>query len=169
MSWVEELRKMSPEDRAKLKWNDPRLTQMAEAVEKKYNLPAGIVRAIKFAENTGYKDGNISESNNDSTARSPVGAQGIMQFMPATRRLQNGLFEHNPLDPIESIDAAGRYLQFTLKNQYKGNALAAIADYNGGPNQAKLVMQKQRPKAKETDVYLQKAKKFFEQFGGTQE
>jgi len=166
MDWIKELQGMTPEQRKTLVWNDPRLERLAEAVEKKYELPNGAIRALKFAENTGLKDGKLSESKNDSTARSVVngrpGAEGVMQFMPATRKLQNGLFEHNPLDPVESIDAAGRYLQFTLKNQYKGNIIAAFADYNGGPAQAKLVMEGKRPKAAETDNYLSKITMFFE-------
>jgi soluble lytic murein transglycosylase-like protein len=162
MDWIKELQEMPPEKRKTLTWNDPRLSKMAEAVEKKYGLPEGIVRAVKFAENTGYKDGKLSESSNTSLAKSQVGAEGVMQFMPATRKLQKGLFEHNPLDPVENIDAAGKYLQYTLKNQYKGNALAAIADYNGGPEQAKLVMQGKKPKAPETDNYLAKVSMFFE-------
>jgi soluble lytic murein transglycosylase-like protein len=166
MDWIAELEKMTPEQRKKLPWNDPRLDRVAEAVEKKYGLPNGAIRALKFAENTGLKDGKLSESKNDSTARSVVngrpGAEGVMQFMPATRKLQNGLFEHNPLEPVESIDAAGRYFQFTLKNQYKGNVIAAIADYNGGPEQAKYVLKGKRPKAQETANYLDKAQMFFE-------
>jgi soluble lytic murein transglycosylase-like protein len=63
---------------------------------------------------------------------------------------------------VESIDAAGRYLQFTLQNQYKGNAVAAIADYNGGPKQAAFVLKGEKPKAKETEDYLAKVKHFFE-------
>ena len=162
MDWIKEMQEMPPEKRKTLAWNDPRLSKLAEAVEKKYGLPNGLVRAIKFAENTGYKDGKLSESKNTSTAKSGVGAEGVMQFMPATRKLQNGMFDHNPLDPVESIDAAGKYLSFTLKNQYKGNALAAIADYNGGPEQAKYVMQGQKPKAAETDNYLAKTAVFFQ-------
>jgi hypothetical protein len=166
MDWIKELEQMTPEQRQGLTWDDPRLERLAEAVEKKYALPTGIVKAIKFAENTGLKDGKVSPSKNDSTARSVVngkpGAEGIMQFMPATRKLQNGMFDHNPLDPVESIDAAGRYLQFTLQNQYKGNAVAAIADYNGGPKQAAFVLKGEKPKAKETEDYLAKVKHFFE-------
>jgi hypothetical protein len=166
MDWLKELEQMSIEQRTKLTWDDARLERLAEAVEKKYELPTGLIRAIKFAENTGLKGGKVSRSRNDSTARSVVngrpGAEGIMQFMPATRKLQNGLFDHNPLDPVESIDAAGRYLQFTLRNQYKGNPIAAIADYNGGPKQAAFVLKGEKPKAKETEDYLAKVKHFFE-------
>ncbi len=166
MKWVEELMNMPVEERTKLKWHDPRIMSLTEATEKKYGLPTGSLRAIKYAENSYIKDGVVQQNlNQDSTAKSPVGAQGVMQIMPATQNLQNGMFRHNPLDPVENIDAAARYLQFTLKNQYKGNLLAAIADYNGGPRQAKAVMQGKRPSAKETDDYMIKAKNYFERLG----
>jgi hypothetical protein len=164
MTWADELYKMKPEERTNLQWDDPRLTAMAEAIEKQYDLPIGIIRAIKFAENTGIVNGKISPSKNTSKAKSPKGAQGIMQFMPGTMKLQGGKFQHNPLDPVESIEAAGRYLQHTLKYQYKGNVLAAIADYNGGPNQAKRVLQGKKPAAQETKDYLEKTMRWFEQF-----
>jgi soluble lytic murein transglycosylase-like protein len=163
MSWVDELMKMPLEERTKLTWHDPKIVSLAEATEKKYNLPPGSLRAIKYAENSYIKNGVVQQNlKQNSTATSPAGAQGIMQIMPATQKLQNGMFKHNPLDPVENIDAAGRYLQFTLKNQYKGNLLAAIADYNGGPKQAKAVMAGKKPTAKETDDYMIKAKSYFE-------
>ena len=162
---IEELLGMSVEDRSNLKHSDPRLSFVASMFEELYSLPPGLLRAIKFAENSGFdKEGRVVPSNNTSHATSPVGAQGLMQFMPATRKLQGGMFDHNVLDPIESMDAAAKYLQYTLKNQYKGNVAAAIADYNGGPRQARLVMEGKLPKAKETRDYLKKAENFFEMF-----
>lgn len=159
---IDELLSMSVEERSKLKHNDVRLSFIASKLEKKYGLPPSLLEAIKFAENSGFdKEGRPVPSNNDSTATSPVGAQGLMQFMPATRKLQSGMFEHNVLDPVESLDAAAKYLQFTLKNQYKGNVAAAIADYNGGPNQARRVMEGKLPKAEETRNYLKKVEHFY--------
>ena len=144
MSAIEELMNMSVEERTKLRWNDPRLDVVAE--------------------NTGLRDGRVSPSENDSTARSPKGAQGIMQFMPATMELQGGMFRHNPLDPVESLEAAAKYLSFTLTNQYKGNVAAAIADYNRGPTQAQIVVEGRMPTAAETRDYLTKVTHFFETF-----
>lgn len=162
MSPVDELLNMPVEERTKLPWHDQRLSYVASKLEQQYGLPAGVLRAIKFAENTGLDDkGQISKSNNDSTAQSRVGAQGIMQIMPATQKLQKGAFKHNPLDPIESLDAAARYMKHTLTKQYKGNVVAAIADYNGGPTQAKYVLKGKKPAAKETANYLKKVEAFF--------
>jgi hypothetical protein len=163
MDWIDELQKMAVEERTKLPWHDPKLLKLAEATEKKNGLPDGSLRALMFAENSYIKDGKVRQNlKQDSTAKSPVGAQGVMQIMPATQELQNGMFKHNALDPVENIHAAGKYLQFTLKNQYKGNVLAAFADYNGGPKQAKAVLQGKLPPAKETLDYMSKIKSYYE-------
>lgn len=58
--------------------------------------------------------------------RSPVGAVGIAQFMPATAA-ERGL---NPLDPYASIAEAGRYLAW-LRGRH-GNWSEALAAYNWG-------------------------------------
>jgi len=134
---------------SKLQYNDPRLDAFAEEVESKYGLPKGIVLSVK----------NAGERTNPGKV-SPKGAQGIMQFMPATQKLQGGMFKHDVNDPFASIDAAGKYLQFTLKNQYKGNALAAVADYNGGPAAGKAVLKGESPPAKETQEYVDRIKTF---------
>jgi peptidoglycan DL-endopeptidase CwlO len=67
------------------------------------------------------------ESSFDSQAVSPAGAQGLMQFMPATAR---GLGV-NPLDPTSAIDGAARYLS-SLTRQF-GSTELALAAYNAGP------------------------------------
>ncbi len=67
------------------------------------------------------------ESGFDSQAVSPAGAQGLMQFMPATAA---GLGV-NPLDPSSAIDGAARYLS-TLTRQF-GSTDLALAAYNAGP------------------------------------
>jgi peptidoglycan DL-endopeptidase CwlO len=67
------------------------------------------------------------ESGFDSQAVSGAGAQGLMQFMPATAA---GLGV-NPLDPASAIDGAARYLS-SLKNQF-GSTELALAAYNAGP------------------------------------
>jgi peptidoglycan DL-endopeptidase CwlO len=67
------------------------------------------------------------ESGFNSSAVSPAGAQGLMQFMPATAA---GLGV-NPLDPGSAIDGAARYLS-SLKKQF-GSTELALAAYNAGP------------------------------------
>jgi hypothetical protein len=67
------------------------------------------------------------ESGFNSSAVSPAGAQGLMQFMPATAA---GLGV-NALDPTSAIDGAARYLG-SLKKQF-GSTELALAAYNAGP------------------------------------
>ncbi|MGY1854872.1 NlpC/P60 family protein [Modestobacter sp. SYSU DS0290] len=68
-----------------------------------------------------------TESNFSTTAVSPAGAQGLMQFMPATAR---GLGV-DPGDPASAIDGAARYLA-SLTEQF-GSTELALAAYNAGP------------------------------------
>ena len=67
------------------------------------------------------------ESSFNASAVSPAGAQGLMQFMPATAK---GLGV-NPLDPSSAIDGAARYLS-SLTKQF-GSTDLALAAYNAGP------------------------------------
>ncbi|MEM7730478.1 MAG: lytic transglycosylase domain-containing protein, partial [Pseudomonadota bacterium] len=67
------------------------------------------------------------ESRFDRYARSPVGAQGIAQFMPYTAA-ERGL--EDPDDPRQAIPAAAQFLRH-LHNRF-GNLGLAAAAYNGG-------------------------------------
>jgi hypothetical protein len=68
-----------------------------------------------------------TESGFNSTAVSPAGATGLMQFMPATAK---GLGV-DPTDPASAIDGAARYLS-SLTKQF-GSTELALAAYNAGP------------------------------------
>jgi soluble lytic murein transglycosylase-like protein len=68
-----------------------------------------------------------TESNFNSAAVSPAGAQGLMQFMPATAR---GLGV-DASNPASAIDGAARYLS-SLTAQF-GSTDLALAAYNAGP------------------------------------
>ncbi|WP_211100025.1 lytic transglycosylase domain-containing protein [Acuticoccus kandeliae] len=69
------------------------------------------------------------ESRFNPGAVSPVGAQGIAQFMPGTARIR-GL--KDPFDPEQALDASASFLA-DLRRRFGSWGLAA-AGYNGGPN-----------------------------------
>ena len=68
------------------------------------------------------------ESKYELRARSHVGAQGLMQLMPATAR-RFGCTD--PHDPVENITAGTKYLSWLL-NRFDGNVELALAGYNAG-------------------------------------
>ena len=74
------------------------------------------------------------ESLFEERARSPVGAYGLMQLMPATARELAG----RPVPSEElaiaqtNVDLGARYLAQLLK-KYDGRLIPALAAYNGGP------------------------------------
>ena len=69
-----------------------------------------------------------TESRFHPTARSSVGAQGLMQLMPRTG---HWLGAKNLYDPEQNVDAGVRYLKY-LQDRFNGNLKNAIAAYNGG-------------------------------------
>jgi cell wall-associated NlpC family hydrolase len=68
-----------------------------------------------------------AESGFDAGARSPAGAQGLMQLMPATAK-SLGV---DPLQPAQAVDGAARLLKSHL--QRFGATELALAAYNAGP------------------------------------
>ncbi|MDT4965508.1 MAG: hypothetical protein QOJ64_245 [Acidobacteriota bacterium] len=68
------------------------------------------------------------ESKYKVRARSYVGAQGLMQLMPATAR-RFGCADAN--DPASNIEAGAKYLRWLLE-KFNGNVSLALAGYNAG-------------------------------------
>jgi soluble lytic murein transglycosylase-like protein len=70
------------------------------------------------------------ESGFNPRARSPKGALGLMQLMPATIR-EFGV--RNPFNPEDNVRAGVAYLR-QLIDRYDGNEQLALAAYNAGPS-----------------------------------
>ncbi len=92
---------------------DPLIRQAAQ----QHGVSEGLIKAVMHTE-SGF---NIN-------ARSPVGAQGLMQLMPATARRFN---VNNAYDPQQNIFAGAKYLSWLLK-RFNGDTRLAIAAYNAG-------------------------------------
>jgi hypothetical protein len=90
-----------------------------------------------------------AESGFDAKARSPRGAQGLMQLLPTTAA---ALGVHNPFNPEENARAGARYLQQLLA-QFRRLDLA-LAAYNAGPERVKRFGGV--PPYRETRQYLQR-------------
>ena len=68
------------------------------------------------------------ESNFNQYARSPKGAMGLMQLMPATAARFSIT---NPFDAHQNINAGAKYLSWLLK-RFNGDVSLALAGYNAG-------------------------------------
>jgi soluble lytic murein transglycosylase-like protein len=68
------------------------------------------------------------ESAGKTKARSPKGAQGLMQLMPATARRFDVA---NPWDATENIAGGAAYLNFLLEH-FGEDPVLALAGYNAG-------------------------------------
>jgi hypothetical protein len=89
------------------------------------------------------------ESRFNPKAVSPVGAQGVAQFMPRTAE-EWGL--ENPFDPIKAIPAAARFLASLF--QEFGNLGLAAAAYNGGAGRVGSWLAKKGKLPEETRNYV---------------
>jgi soluble lytic murein transglycosylase-like protein len=90
------------------------------AAESNHGLPDQMLARLLWQE-CRYKESIIT-----GRVRSPAGALGIAQFMPATAK-EMGI---DPLDPFAAIDASARY----LKSLYRQTGAwdKALAAYNWG-------------------------------------
>jgi len=93
-----------------------RVCTKIEAAAEAYALPPAFLARLIW-----------TESRFDPDAISPMGAEGIAQFMPATAKVW-GL--ENPFEPMTAIMASAKLLSYLWKGY--GNAGLAAAAYNAG-------------------------------------
>ena len=115
----------------------PDFDNIASQFEESRGLPQGTLRAVAYQESRG-----------NSNALSPVGAKGAFQFMDETAKKYNV----DVTNPWDSMRGAADYLGDNMKRY--GKIEAALADYNGGPNQANALLKTGKPFAKETQGYV---------------
>lgn len=83
----------------------------------RHGIDAGLMKAMMH-----------TESAFNPNARSPVGAQGLMQLMPATA---SRFKVSNPWNPADNIEGSAKYIAWLLK-RFNNNVEFAVAGYNAG-------------------------------------
>jgi Transglycosylase SLT domain/Sel1 repeat len=94
-----------------------KFSALVSSMAKDFKLDPRLVLAVMRAE-----------SNYDPFARSPKGAQGLMQLIPETAE-RFGIKDSN--DPSENIRGGMSYLKWLL-SFFRGNVVLALAAYNAG-------------------------------------
>jgi soluble lytic murein transglycosylase-like protein len=133
------------------RWSEP-----IERMAARYNIDPNLIAIIMTIESGGRPD-----------AKSPVGAEGLMQVMPGTagdiarKHLKNPVDQYTILDPETNIEFGTAYLAY-LRNEF-GNQTHAptwnetaeliAAGYNGGPGAANNLEQGKGMRSSETVMY----------------
>lgn len=95
------------------------LDSLIEDAAQKTGVEAQLVRAVID-----------KESSDRPCALSPMGAEGLMQLMPATAE---ELEVDDPFDPKQNVEAGAKLLK-SLLERYKNDPALALSAYNAGPS-----------------------------------
>jgi Transglycosylase SLT domain len=98
------------------------------------------------------------ESKFKPTARSNMGAQGLMQLVPKTGRWMGAT---NLMNPAQNIMAGAKYLRY-LQDQFNGNETNVIAAYNAGEGNVRRFGG--IPPFQETKKYVSNVRSFQQQY-----
>ena len=114
-----------------------------------HNIPPALIKAVIRVE-----------SNFNPSAKSPKGAQGLMQLMPGTAKQ---LQVTDAYDIKENISGGTRYLGMLLQ-QFNGNLPLTLAAYNVGPQ--RVARCQGIPPIKETQGFVRDVCTNFLQYSG---
>jgi soluble lytic murein transglycosylase-like protein len=132
-------------DTTSLSMTQPQLFAQIEQSAKNNQLDSELIHAVMHVESA-YK----------ANAKSPKGAQGLMQLMPATA---SRFGVNNSNDPAQNIEGGAKYLR-ELLNLFNNDVSLAVAAYNAG-EQAVIKYGKRIPPYKETQAYVPKVLKIY--------
>jgi soluble lytic murein transglycosylase-like protein len=121
-----------------------RFDRLISEAATRYDVDVDLIRAVIKAE-----------SNFNPRARSPVGAEGLMQLMPG---LQKDFGITDPFDPRQNVMGGVRYLA-KLLDMHRGDVALALASYNAGPGN--VARYGGMPPFRETRNYVKKITKWW--------
>lgn len=122
---------------------------LVKAASAKHKVPLPLLLAVVGIE-SGFRKNAVSR----------VGAQGLMQLMPATAE-DLGV---DAADPAANVDGGAKYLAWLLR--YFGDERLALAGYNAGPG--RVVRAGRRvPDIKETRAYVDNVRALRDAFART--
>ena len=118
-----------------------------QAAAREHGVDAALIHAVISAE-SGY----------NQFARSPKGARGLMQLIPATAARYGAT---NLLDPRQNIDAGTRYLK-DLMGMFGNDLRLALAAYNAG--EGAVMRYGNIPPYQETRQYVPKVLAYYKRY-----
>ncbi|WP_387690771.1 transglycosylase SLT domain-containing protein [Photorhabdus sp. RM71S] len=119
------------------------------SLEKRYNLPPGLLRGVAMTESTGNPNAIGPQTKYGS-------AKGMFQFIDSTAR-SFGLTSDDVFNPDKSAEAAAKYLSQMLKT-HNGDIEKALASYNWGIGNVQKYGMDMMPK--ETRDYIPRVRKY---------